>query len=394
LIENILFTNLEYLPPLMIPQKSETHVITLPERLRKALERTVRQLRTRENVYGIGLFGSWSRGQAVPSSDVDLFILDEDNFACEYVERIHAGGFPIDLDHAQKRWIRGQIPPELDQKLYEMQILYDRDWSLATTKLLMSKSYGSAERVEIRTQAHVVEADIYLSRATSAFSRQDFKSSRLFAEVAMENILRVIIEIGLEPFSNSHFVGTLETCATRLGVHDLFEEYVDVTKLSEIDSTRMKDKVHLFETIWNEVNSQVRRDSSTFKASHFKIRTKLDYYLNPYFLQGAVVRTTSMIDDGNPAEASHYLDSILLKIVEYYLSLKSSTENIRTDYSTLMRCLESFEDPKNYRNVLSFFDLEKADAASASRVVNVARRVIVRIRRDRNILIRSILPAS
>jgi len=124
----------------------------------------------------------------------------------EYVERVQIGGFFIDLDHVLKQWIHGAVPPEIDQKLYEMQILYDRDWSLTNTKLLMAKSYGSCERVDIRTEAHVVESDIYLTRATSAFSRQDFRSSCLFATVALENILRVLVEIALQPFSNSRFM--------------------------------------------------------------------------------------------------------------------------------------------------------------------------------------------
>lgn len=54
-------------------------MIALPEKLRKTLERIVRDLRVREDVYGIGLFGSWSRGDATASSDVDLFILDKAN---------------------------------------------------------------------------------------------------------------------------------------------------------------------------------------------------------------------------------------------------------------------------------------------------------------------------
>jgi predicted nucleotidyltransferase len=74
-------------------------VIKLPEEMRKALDKIVREMRVKENVEGISLFGSWSRGYAASSSDVDLIILDKENFAYEYVERVHVGGFFIDLDH-------------------------------------------------------------------------------------------------------------------------------------------------------------------------------------------------------------------------------------------------------------------------------------------------------
>ena len=164
-------------------------MIKLPEKIRRNLEKIVKEMRIKEDVYGVGLFASWSRGDATKSSDVDLLVLDKGNFNHEFVERIEINGLLIDLDHIPKAWIHGQIPSELDQKLYEMQILYDRDWSLTNTKLLMAKSYGSPERVDIRAEGHVVESDIYLSRATSAFSRKDFQSAQLFAAIALEKVL-------------------------------------------------------------------------------------------------------------------------------------------------------------------------------------------------------------
>ena len=188
----------------------------LPEKIRRTLERLVADMRTKEDIYGIGLFGSWSRSDAATSSDVDLLILDKSDFSTEYVERKALNGLLVDFDHVPKRWISGLIPPEMDQKLYEMQILYDRDWSLHNTKILMTKSYVSPERVDIRTESHVVNSDIYLSRATSAFSREDFRSAYLFATVALENTLKILVEIALEPFSNSRFVEKLEVSAASL----------------------------------------------------------------------------------------------------------------------------------------------------------------------------------
>ena len=257
----------------------------LPEKVRRTLEKVVAEMRVTENVYGIGLFGSWSRGDATTSSDVDLLILDKGNFNYEYVERIEIGGLLIDLDHVPKRWIHGLIPPEIDQKLYEMQILYDRDWSLNNTKLLMVKSYGSPERVDNRTETHVIESDIYLSRATSAFSREDFRSAYLFVTVALENILKVLVEIALEPFSNSRFVEKFEVSAEKMGMRDMFNEYLEITGLNKTDNVTAKDKLKLFKVIWDEMKATTEQNLQTLESSHFKVKTKLNYYLNPAFLQ-------------------------------------------------------------------------------------------------------------
>jgi predicted nucleotidyltransferase len=102
-------------------------------------------MQSKRNIYGIGLFGSWIRSDAAASSDVDLFILDKARFDHEYVERVGVGGLFIDLNHVPKRRLHEAIPPEIDHKLREPHILYDRDWSLTNTKLLMDRAYTSPD---------------------------------------------------------------------------------------------------------------------------------------------------------------------------------------------------------------------------------------------------------
>lgn len=193
-------------------------LVRLPERIRNVLEKVVRSLGKRETVSGVGLFGSWSRGDAVMSSDVDLLIVDKRNFNYEFVERIESDGVLIDLNHIPKKWIKGVTPPDIDQKLYEMIVLYDRDWSLTNTKNWMSKAYLTPERVDIRTETYVVESDMYLSRANSAYARGDFQSARVFASMGVESILKILIEVNHLPISNSRFIQALKESAKRVAM--------------------------------------------------------------------------------------------------------------------------------------------------------------------------------
>ena len=368
----------------------------LPEKVRRTLEKVVAEMRVAENVYGIGLFGSWSRSDATASSDIDLLILDKGNFSYEYVERIEVSSLLIDLDRVPKRWIHGPIPPELDQKLYEMQILYDRDWSLNDTKVLMAKSYCSPERVDIRTETHVIDSDIYLSRATSAFSREDFRSAYLFATVALENILKVLVEIALEPFSNSRFVERLEVSAAKMRMGDMFNEYLEITGLNKTDNVIAKDKLKLFKVIWDEMKATTEQNLQALESSHFKVKTKLNYYLNPAFLQGLMIRTNALIDSEKAIEASHYLNSIFLDIVENYVWLKSSSEKVKVDYTTLMRSLESLEakNPKNYDYMLKLLNLSEVDKLNAAKVIEKTRKITFKIRNERKVLIKNRLLKS
>lgn len=301
-------------------------MMRLPEKIRRTLEKLITELRVTENVYGVGLFGSWSRGDASTSSDVDLFILDEGNPPYEYVERAEVGGLLIDFNHVPRRWIRGPIPPELDQKLYEMHILYDRDWSLTNTKILMTKSYSSPERVDIRTEAHVIESDIYLSRATSALSRGDPQSACAFATVALENMLKILFEIALEPFSNSCFLEKLERAAAKIGMQRVFKEYLAVAELEKFSSAEVNGKLELFRAVWEEARVEASKNTRILESMHFKVKTKLNYYLNPAFLQGAILRTNALVENKQANEACHYLRSILLDITENYAWFKAATK--------------------------------------------------------------------
>jgi predicted nucleotidyltransferase len=362
----------------------------LPEKLRKVLERTVKELAVEENVCGVGLFGSWSRGDVEASSDVDLLILDRNDFAYEFVERVERGGFLIDLDHVSRRWIRGQIPPEIDQKLYESQILYDRDWTLTNTKLLMAKSYSSPERIDIRTDAHVVESDIYLSRATSALSRHDFRSSHLFATVAFENALKVLIEIASEPLSNSRFTEKAGSAAAKLGMHDIFDIYKEMAGFCTVDQTQAKDRLRLFKNVWDEVYAVANKNPQTLASAHFKVKKRLSYYLNPGFVQGVVKRAGAMIEAEKIFEVAHYLSDIVLDLVENYAWLESLIQRVKIDYTTLIRTLEGLKgrDSANYRNIMTILDLNDIDKTVTAKENKATRDAMLRIRRDRKLLIK------
>jgi predicted nucleotidyltransferase len=363
----------------------------LPEKIRRTLERLVNELKLDLNVYGVGLFGSWSRGDAAASSDVDLFILNKADVNHEYVERLETGGLFVDLDFVPRKWFHGPIPPEIDQKLYEIQILYDRDWLLANTKLLMVKSYCSPERVGIRTENHLLSSDIHLSRATSAFSRQDYSSAYIFAIVTLEDVLRILAEIALEPFSNSHFIELMERSTMKLEMYETFEEYLKISRLNEIDKQGVQNKLRLFKATWEEINLAARRSMQKSKSFHFKVKANLNYYLDSAFLLGLIMRTNSIIDYGGLTEAGHYLNNVFLDIAENYVLLKSSVENIKTDCTTLIRSLKNLEEknPKNYSRIVDLLNLGNIEKTEAIDAIVEARKIALKIRKDRKVLIKN-----
>lgn len=390
MIQKIPLTNLEYLHGLLI-KKGKAKMKRLPEKIRKTLEKKVKEMRVEEDIYGVGLFGSWSRGEAARSSDIDLLVLQEGSFRNDFVERTEINGLLIDLDHIPKRWIPGSIPPRLDQKIHEMQILYDRDWSLTNAKLMMAKTFSTPERVEIRTKAHIIESDVYLSRATSAFSRKDFPSAQLFATVALDYILQVFVEIALESISNSRFIQKLDLSTTKLGMQSIFHDYLRITDLETANNETVEDKLKLFKAIWDEINFTVNRHPDVLESSHFRIRTKLKYYSNQAFLQGMMIRARSLIDSGEMIEATHYLKNVVVDMIENYAWLKSSIANIKVDSTSLMRSLETLEGEKSkhHNDILTFLDLRNTDKSSVANTIEATKHIMLTTRDKRKALIKN-----
>lgn len=209
--------------------------------------------------------------------------------------------------------------------------------------------------------------------------------------MALENILKVLVEIALQPFSNSRFIETTGNSSAKLGMHSLFDEYIEMAGFSRVDNLHAKDRLRLFRTIWDEINAIAKQNLRALESIHFKVRTRLNYYLNAAFLQGVVMRSTAIIEAEKTIEAAHYLKNILLDIIENYVWLKSSIDKVKTDYTTLIRSLERLEgeNSTNYRNITTFLGLRTTDRATAAREIDKTRKAMLRLRRDRKVLIKN-----
>jgi hypothetical protein len=103
-----------------------------------------------------------------------------------------------------------------------------------------------------------------------------------------------------------------------------------------------------------------------------------------------------LINSGKLIEATHYLNSILIDIIENYAWLKSSISKVKIDYTTLIRSLESLEEknPKNYKHIIRFLNLSNIDKPSAADTIEKTRKVMLKIRRERKVLIKNHLLKS
>jgi predicted nucleotidyltransferase len=358
----------------------------LPEKIRRPLEKLVKNLQTRETISGISLFGSWSRGDAdSSSSDVDLLIVDNRPFEYEYTERIEQSGTLVDLDYVPIKWITDTVSPEIDQKIHESYIIYDREWKLANVKEHTMNSFYTPERYKIRTENYLLDADIYLSRATSAHARGDQESAQLFAILSAQTILKIAIEAARLPLICSRYLETLRNATEQLSEPSLFSNYMTIAGLEILKSAQIEERLSHFKQVWDEIFTFTKTKASLLNSVHFKINTKLNYYATPAFLQGMILRSQALLNETVHQEAAHYLLVTLEDMLENYAWLKAAEQNTRLDYTTLLRFLRGQkQNPSTmYKNAAKALGIDNIEEKTAERTIIAAKQVVTEVRQRR-----------
>jgi predicted nucleotidyltransferase/HEPN domain-containing protein len=369
-------------------------LVRLPEHIRNNIEKLARDISVQETVSGVGLFGSWSRGDATPSSDVDLLVIDRREFNYEYLERIEFENLPIDLNYIPKAWIQGPVPSEVDQKLHEVNVLYDRDWSLTNTKDWMSRTHQKRDRIQIRSQTYLVESDTYLSRATSAFSKDDYHSAIAFSVLGVKSILRTLIELNHLPISNTHFIRALEESSKKIGMSDVFFDYLSIARISEVNSRDLKKSITFFENICKNTASFGSKHASILNSLHFKNKTMLRYYGKTSFIKGMVARSQDLLKERQYSEAAHYILCTLLDLLENYGWLVSAADGNKFDYKTLFSTLrKSAQNTQLYRSAVEALYLDELTPMDVENTIKTAKEIIHDFRTRRRTLINTSIPS-
>lgn len=366
----------------------------LPENSREVLEGLLKDLESRESVAGVGLFGSWSRGDASLSSDVDLFIVDGRDLSYEYVERVELEDVFLDLDYVPAKWVLRQIPPEIDQKLFEAQVLFDRSGKFAVAKSLTAKNYYSIERAEMRIADYLMQADTYLSRVTAALNRSDFQSAKVSAVFSLASVMRIFLEVARKPYSNSRYLRMLESATIRLGRNEFYEDYLEMAGLDRLNRQDADGVLSSVSDMWQNVVDFVEDNSKKVESIHVKVKNDLNYYCRDSFLKGMQTRASTLINDSLYEEAAHYLFRASISMLENYVWLLSTLEGERFDFTYLFRRLKSssLSNSDIYQRLVDAFDFGDVSQSEAEAAFKKAKDIVLDIRKNRTDYVASFEP--
>lgn len=361
----------------------------LPPAAHPILPKIVRELSTQENVCSVGVFGSWTRGDAIPESDLDILIVDKRGIDIEFTERVEFDGLLVDFNYIPRNWIMGRVPPRLDQKLFEVHILYDSDWRLTNAKDWMLKAYRGPGRVNVRTENHIMESDIYISRAASGYVRRDYESTYIYTIMAMEAAANILIDIVSLPISQRRFIKNLKEAATKTEMRGVYTGYL---KIANMELTRKEEalkELQLFQTCWSEFAHLAKKHSRSLEKLHHETKAKINYCSNPLFAKGVTTVAKATIDLGYNSEAVHYLLVNLLETLECYAWVAATREKLRPDYSMLIKCIKGVSEkpPLIYDSIIKAYKLQELTSNEVEETLKFAKDLILDIRRHRKELI-------
>jgi len=364
-------------------------MLKVPPEMKSALDNLVSMLNRQETISGVALFGSWSRRDATASSDVDLLVVHTQNLKYEYVTRFEFERFLVDLDYIPASWLSDSMLPEIDQKIFEANVLYDREGVLNRAKEWMSKAYQTPERVGMRTEAHLISSDTFLSRATSARARRDLQSTKVFSIIAVEQILRILLEVSLLPFSNTRFVEALKKATGKTGMESLYDGYFELAGLSKVNDKVVAEKISLFRDAFEVLLKLMKERSQIVDSLHPQVKRALQYYGNEDFLKGVISRSKALVDEKKHVEAFRYTSSTLECMLENYAWLKAKSEGTRPDSATLFLTLRRTGDSDPvYRKAAAFLNLDFLTEKEADNSLAYARKAILSIREARKDLVK------
>lgn len=361
--------------------------MALPEKLSGVLGGLVEDLKARDVVLGFGLFGSWSRGDATPASDVDLLVVEGRDYDYEYVERIEVDGCLLDLNYVSRYWI-AKMPPEIDQRMYELQVLFDREGSLTRAKNLMSRVYWKPERIELRTESHLFEADSYLSRARQAFNRGDYRSAKVNAVRSFWALAKILMEAGRRLILNSSFIRNLEPACKSLDMHFLYRSYIEVAGFERLGKGDVKLMFDSLSSTWEGIIRFVSSASPLPRDIHPRLNAKLNYYGRGPFLKGLRAKVGDLMET-SLIESANYIFHTLMDALESYVYVASVVEGVRFDYATILKHLSELKRSPSeiYYGVIKVLRVEDVSSREAENTLKAVSDAAMDIRQKRRELI-------
>lgn len=356
--------------------------------IRPTVDNYVDDLAQQETVVSVGLFGSWTRYEASATSNVDILVVDRSDLGFEFNELIEYKGLIMDVNRIPWKWVGEVITPEIDHRLQETQILHDPSGLLTRAKNFVGNCYRTRGRVEVRTEGYLTNADMYLSRSSSAMTRNDLETAFLFADLSLAPIAHVLMDVAGLPVNRSAHIWNLRRSCEKLDLLEIYRTVVTVARLSRLEKEDVSNSLDLFRSVWQEISDYMVDNQDEVDSLHDRLKKEISYMMNPALLKSILRKTGEMLNSNNFVEAAMCMRSRLLPFLENYAWLVLAKRGDKFDYTSLFKTIKEYGGSiEIYDGATEIFNLKNVEWNMVKQAADTARSVIVQVRTARRDLI-------
>jgi predicted nucleotidyltransferase len=365
-----------------------TDVVIFPREIRSTIDRFVEDLVNQSTVMSAGLFGSWARYEASASSDLDMLVVDSSDMDFEFHELVEYEGLLMDVNRVPWRWVGEMVVPEMDHRLHEVLILHDPSGLLKRARGFVEGRYRTKGRVEVRTEGYLTNADMFLSRASSAMTRKDLETASLFADMSLEAVVEVLMDVAGLPITRGAFMWNLRRACERLEMMEVYKKVISLARLSGLEKGRVAVSLNRFEGVWRQMSAYIEDNGDVVEGMHDRLRRDIGYLTDPALLRCILARTGEMLERYNFVEAAMYMRGWLLPLLEDYAWVISAKRGDKFDHTSLFKTIKEHEGAEEIcGGAAEVFDLRDLGRDGVRLAMDGVRSVIADVRMARRGLI-------
>lgn len=358
------------------------------KRIYPTIEKFVEDLALRTNVTSVGLFGSWARYEASVVSDVDLLVVDGSDVEFEFRELEEYEGLLMDINRIPWSWVGEVVLPDIDHRLHETIILHDPSGVLKRARGFVEDCYRTRGRVEVRTEGYLTDADMYLSRASSAYTRRDMETASLFADLSLTPIAQILMDVAGVPITRGAFIWNLRRAGEKLRMMEVYRRFVNMVRLSGLERGDVSRSLSRLDDAWHRISDFVVDSGDVVDGLHDRLRREIMYLTDPAMIGCILGRTREMLEGNNLVEAAMYMRGWLLPLLEDYAWLISARRGDKFDYTSLFRTMREYEGASEIHDgAVEVFNLGGVEEGAIRRAIDEARTFSADVRLARRGLI-------
>lgn len=217
------------------------------KQLQQVAEKEVVRLAEQERVIAVGITGSLARKDVWERSDLDLVAVLDDEKDVFYVDFNDKPSVPIDIAFISK----GLLTRHYHAFLYGCEITYDPTGILSKAVRNANRMFYSDAEVKQRIRKYKTAAEKNLNKAIEAIRRDDAPSSVLHSRNAVFDVSSILMEKSRCLTSHHHGVGKREEAFKKLGLEELYGNFLSTIRLDKIDAEGAKTYIPLLRRLYD-----------------------------------------------------------------------------------------------------------------------------------------------